>query len=175
MSWDPRFEKRVTVHFTTDRGVSAEANRHRANSPMESSTRYCNFSKGKFGNQITISTPKEITDELLSLHGGANVDMSMGVILPKDTSDWIDIDWWIWGNSCTELSYMKLLECGWTPQQARRVLPLDLKTELIHTATILDWKHFFDLRVLGATGAPHPDMYEVAKPLYDEFKRRGYL
>ena len=99
VSWDPRFEKRVTVHFTTDRGVSAEANRHRANSPMESSTRYCNFSKGKFGNQITISTPKEITDEQLNLHGGANVDMSMGVILPKDTSDWIDIDWWIWGNS----------------------------------------------------------------------------
>lgn len=175
VSWDPRFEKRVTVHFTTDRGVSAEANRHRANSPMESSTRYCNFSKGKFGNQITISTPKEITDKQLSLHGGANVDMSMGIILPKDTSDWIDIDWWVWGNSCTELSYMKLLECGWTPQQARRVLPLDLKTELIHTATISDWKHFFDLRVLGTTGAPHPDMYEVAKPLYDEFKRRGYL
>lgn len=174
VSWDPRFEKRITVHFTTDRGVSAEANRHRDNSPMESSTRYCNFSKGKFSNQITISAPECFSDE--QLQGcDSGVDMSGNIILPRDTSDWCDIDWWIWGNSCCELAYMKLLECGWTAQEARRVLPLDLKTELIHTATVSQWKHFFDLRVLGTTGAPHPDMYELVKPLYDEFQRRGYL
>lgn len=174
VSWDPRFEKRITVHFTTDRGVSAEANRHRSHSPMESSTRYCNFSKGKFGNQITISAPEKITDE--QLQGcDSMVDMSKDIILPKDTSDWCDIDWWVWGNSCCELSYMKLIEKGWTAQEARRVLPLDLKTELIHTATISQWKKFFDERVLGTTGAPHPDMYELVKPVYDEFINRGYL
>lgn len=174
VSWDPRFEKRITVHFTTDRGVSAEANRHRSHSPMESSTRYCNFSKGKFGNQITISAPGKITDE--QIQGCESmVDMSKNIILPKDTSDWCDIDWWVWGNSCCELSYMKLIEKGWTAQEARRVLPLDLKTELIHTATISQWKKFFDERVLGTTGAPHPDMYELVKPVYDEFINRGYL
>lgn len=173
-SWDPRFERRITVHFTTDRGVSAEANRHRAHSPMESSTRYCNFSKGKFSNQITISTPGKITDEQLQ-SCDSSVDMSGNVILPRDTSNWCDIDWWVWGNSCCELSYMKLIECGWTAQEARRVLPLDLKTELIHTATVSQWKKFFDERVLGTTGAPHPDMYELVKPLYDEFISRGYL
>lgn len=174
VSWDPRFEKRITVHFTTDRGVSAEANRHRSHSPMESSTRYCNFSKGKFGNQITISAPGKITDE--QIQGCESmVDMSKNIILPKDTSDWCDIDWWVWGNSCCELSYMKLIEKGWTAQEARRVLPLDLKTELIHTATISQWKKFFDERVLGTTGAPHPDMYELVKPVYDEFVNRGYL
>ena len=175
VSWDPRFERRITVHFTTDRGVSAEANRHRAHSPMESSTRYCNFSKGKFEKQISISTPSKITDEMINTHGGAIVDMSRDIILPKDTSDWCDIDWWIWGNSCTELAYMKLLENGWTAQEARRVLPLDLKTELVHTATVSQWKYFFDLRVHGTTGAPHPDMYELVKPLYDEFINRGYI
>ena len=174
VSWDPRFEKRITVHFTTDRGVSAEANRHRSHSPMESSTRYCNFSKGKFGNQITISAPEKITDEQLQ-SCDSMVDMSKNIILPKDTSDWCDIDWWVWGNSCCELSYMKLIEKGWTAQEARRVLPLDLKTELIHTATISQWKKFFDERVLGTTGAPHPDMYELVKPIYDEFINRGYL
>ena len=173
-SWDPRFERRITVHFTTDRGVSAEANRHRVHSPMESSTRYCNFSKGKFSNQITISTPEKITDEQLQ-SCDSSVDMSGNVILPRDTSNWCDIDWWVWGNSCSELSYMKLIECGWTAQEARRVLPLDLKTELIHTATVSQWKKFFDERVLGTTGAPHPDMYELVKPLYDEFINRGYL
>ncbi len=174
VSWDSRFEKRITVHFTTDRGVSAEANRHRSHSPMESSTRYCNFSKGKFGNQITISAPEKITDEQLQ-SCDSMVDMSKNIILPKDTSDWCDIDWWVWGNSCCELSYMKLIEKGWTAQEARRVLPLDLKTELIHTATISQWKKFFDERVLGTTGAPHPDMYELVKPIYDEFINRGYL
>lgn len=174
VSWDPRFEKRITVHFTTDRGVSAEANRHRAHSPMESSTRYCNFSKGKFGNQVTILAPDDITDQDLQ-NCDSGVDMSGNIILPKDTTDWNDIDWWVWGNSCTELSYMKLLEKGWTAQEARRVLPLDLKTELIHTATVSQWKAFFDQRVLGKTGAPHPDMYELVKPLYDEFCNRGYI
>lgn len=175
VDWDPRFERRITVHLTTDRGVSSEANRHRANSPMESSTRYCNFSKGKFGNQISIVVPEEITDEQLSMSSTSTAELSNNCILPHDTTNWGPIDWWVWGNSCTELSYMKLIELGWTPQRARRVLPLDLKTELIHTATVSQWKDFFDKRVLGTTGTPHPDMYEVTKPIYEEFKKRGYL
>lgn len=75
-------------------------------------------------------------------------------------------------NEFTEFCYMKLLEKGWTPQQARRVLPLDLKTEVIYTAFVDDWKHFFDLRC--DTNA-HPDMLEIAVPLRDEFIKQGYM
>ena len=75
-------------------------------------------------------------------------------------------------NEFTEFCYMKLLEKGWTSQQARRVLPLDLKTEVIYTAFVDDWKHFFDLRC--DTNA-HPDMLEIAIPLRDEFIKQGYM
>ena len=75
-------------------------------------------------------------------------------------------------NEFTEFCYMKLLEKGWTPQQARRVLPLDLKTEVIYTAFIDDWKHFFELRCANNA---HPDMLEVAIPLRDEFIKQGYI
>ena len=64
---------------------------------------------------------------------------------------------------------------GCKPQEARAILPLDCNTELVHTAFISDWKHFFDLRALGTTGAPHPDAKILALPLMEEFKQKGYL
>lgn len=70
---------------------------------------------------------------------------------------------------------MKLIEAGCKPQEARVILPLDTNTELVHTAFVSDWKHFFDLRALGTTGAPHPDAKVLAYPLYEEFKSKGYL
>jgi thymidylate synthase (FAD) len=70
---------------------------------------------------------------------------------------------------------MHLIELGCKPQEARVILPLDTNTELVHTAFVSDWKHFFDLRALGTTGAPHPDAKAIAQPLYEEFKTRGYI
>ena len=64
---------------------------------------------------------------------------------------------------------------GCKPQEARAILPLDCNTELVHTAFVSDWKHFFDLRALGTTGAPHPDAKILALPLMEEFKQKGYL
>ena len=70
---------------------------------------------------------------------------------------------------------MNLISLGRKPQEARVVLPLDINTELVHTAFVSDWKHFFDLRALGTTGAPHPDAKAIAAPLFEEFKRLKLL
>ena len=69
-----------------------------------------------------------------------------------------------------EMHYFNLIENGVTPEQARTVLPNSIKTEVVMTANIREWRHFFKLRVLGTTGKPHPQMWEVAAPLLAEFK-----
>ena len=81
----------------------------------------------------------------------------------------VDIDYWYLANLCCEYCYSKLItEFKWNPQQARTILPLDIKTTLAHTAFESDWKHFFDLRALGTTGAPHPSAKQLAEPLMNE-------
>lgn len=176
-------EKRVCVRFTTDVGVSRELNRHRVNSSAEQSTRYCNFSKDKFGNELSIIVPPEFTEDEIkssylyshnlaedkaSFFGGENYQ----VIYEQDMCDWKQLEWWIWANRCCELAYMNLIRLGWKPEQARRILPLDLHTELNHCAFISDWKHFFKLR---DDKAAHPDMINLAKPLHEEFIARGFI
>ena len=74
-----------------------------------------------------------------------------------------------------ESNYNSMIIAGATPQQAREVLPLCTKSELIMTGFIDDWKHFFDLRYFGKTGKPHPDMYIIAEQLYNQFKERNLL
>ena len=186
-------EKRVTVHFTTNIGVSREFNRHRVDSIAEQSTRYCGLSK--FENNLNIDLPSWINHNEVEESVIYNTQLLEGtatqckcVITPEgkpngfsqvlyelDTYYWTDIDWWLWANKCSELAYLKLIEKGWSPQKARSVLPLDTNTELIHTAFVSDWKHFFDLRAIGTTGKPHPDAEILAKPLMNEFIERRYL
>ena len=91
------------------------------------------------------------------------------------TAEWSKLTTWIFANQAAEYAYMKLIEAGCKPQEARAILPLDCNTELVHTAFVSDWKHFFDLRALGTTGAPHPDAKILALPLMEEFKQKGYL
>ena len=86
-----------------------------------------------------------------------------------------DYENWLFGNIAAERAYMNLIAAGRKPQEARVILPLDTNTELVHTAFVSDWKHFFDLRALGTTGAPHPDAKVLAHPLYDEFCRLGLI
>lgn len=157
-------DRRVTVHFTTQIAVSREANRHRADSIAEQSTRYCNYSKDKFGGEITINKPSWI--EKGNLLHSLSYD-------PRDMLDPVEV-WWA-ANAYAEACYMRLLQLGWKPEQARVVLPLDTNTELVHTAFVSDWMHFFDLRALSKTGKAHPDMVAVAKPLYEEFRKRGLI
>lgn len=157
-------DRRVTVHFTTQIAVSREANRHRVNSMAEQSTRFCNYSKDKFSGEIAINKPSWIEKD--------NFVHSLSYD-PMNMLDPVEV-WWA-ANAYAEACYMRLLQLGWKPGQARVVLPLDTNTELVHTAFVSDWMHFFDLRALNKTGKAHPDMIKVAKPLYEEFKRRGYI
>lgn len=181
-------EKRVTVVFNTDIGVSRESNRHRVNSISESSTRYCNYSKNKFGNQITIAANADFSKEEIekaldswSYHNSASNYLdpfyNMCNHIASDFEDGFEaIDYWIFANSTCEWAYMNLInKCHWKPEQARRILPLDLHTELVHTAFVSDWKRFCDMRSLETTGKTHPDMHLVADPLRKELIKRNYI
>ena len=79
----------------------------------------------------------------------------------------------LWETAYAEKQYFQLLELGWKPQQAREVLPLCTATEIIHTAFVSDWKHFFDLRYFGTTGAPHPNMVELTGLMAKEADKYG--
>lgn len=169
-----KHELRITVHFTTQIAITREYNRHRANSMAEQSTRYCNYSKNKFDNEISINLPTWVESE----EGYQNLEIADGTFqkLSKEiasgaNAQWGKLEYWLYANLAAEFAYMKLIEAGCKPQEARVVLPLDTNTELVHTAFISDWKHFFDLRALGTTGAPHPDAKKLALPLYEEFKK----
>ena len=157
-------ERRVTVRFTTDRGVSHEFVRHRVFSFAQESTRYCNYSKDKFGNELTFIIPSWMN--LKEGHYNSyEVEGMKGDILSFMTS-------LMWASE----EYMQLLNLHkLTPQQARQVLPNALKTELVMTGFIADWQHFFDLRARGTTGAPHPDAKALAEPLMQEFIKRNFI
>lgn len=181
-------EKRYTVKFICDRGISHEFVRHRVFSFAQESTRYCNYSKDKFGNELTFIIPEWLDIE----EGHHKYDCSfvdqkwMGPDNTEISYQWLDTNGYAWypntdehlllkSLSDSEEIYFKLLEQGWKPQQARAVLPNALKTELVMTGFVSDWEHFFSLRALGTTGAPHPQAKELAEPLMKEFERRGLL
>ena len=133
-----------TVHFVCDRGVSHEIVRHRVASFGQESTRYCNYSKDKFGKEITVIKPLFFDEKMCAYKS--------------------------WHNSCSvaEKYYFELLEYGATPQEARSVLPNSLKTEIMVTATEEEWQHIINLRYLGLTGAPHPQMKQVMAFVVDD-------
>lgn len=158
-------EKRITVHFVCDRGVSHEFVRHRVMSFAQESTRYCNYSKDKFGNELTFIQPCWLDDERLKLYGPYHTvirDKSLESIFIASLNN-------------AEKDYIDLVDLGWKPQEARAVLPNSLKTELVVTGFTSDWNHFFDLRARGTTGAPHPQAKELAEPLMKEFIARKYI
>lgn len=173
-------DKRITIRMSTDRGVSAEANRHRVDSPAEQSTRYCNYSKDKFDNEISIALNSDISDDDVNMEL-SSLEMSYGDNILKglckeiiDDKDclWNTVTTWLFSNMICEFAYMKLLKLDWKPEQARRVLPLDLHTELIHTAYEDDWKHFIDLRSIGTTGKPQPDMKLIGDMIKEKINKK---
>ena len=173
-------KRRVTVSFTTNIGVSREFNRHRVNSIAEESTRYCNYHLDKFNNSITFALPSwiDINETEIQACRTAEVesDMYANMRVNMELSDnWNTIDWYLYALSTSALAYKKLIQLGWKPQQAREVLPLATKTQLIHTAFIDDWKHFFALRADGVSGPPHPNAKLIAEPFKQEFIKRGYI
>ena len=163
----------LTVIFTVDRGVSHELVRHRIASFAQESTRYCNYSKDKFGNEITVIDPvfyKDIPEnekeEIRAIFNGEKEGTSGFEVtdLHKRYANWY--------TDCqlAEAGYFKLLKLGATPQEARAVLPNSLKTEIVVTANLREWRHILKLRAIGVTGAPHPQMAEVMIPLLGTLK-----
>lgn len=151
-------EMRHTVKFVCNRQVSHEFVRHRVFSFAQESTRYCNYTKDKFGNELTFIEPCwDFKDSKISV-GNGECEFSIYNAL-----------------DAIEKSYFQMIKDGWKPQQAATILPNALKTELIMTGYESDWEHFFELRALGTTGAPHPQAQELAKPLLDVFIARGRI
>ena len=168
-------EKRITVHFVCDRGVSHELVRHRVFSFAQESQRYCNYSKDKFGNELTFIIPcwMDISEGSIELgnYDKTSARYKDGIVRQIDTiPPYTGVDFI--RNLCeSESDYLLMLNRGWTPQQARAVLPNALKTELVMTGFVSDWKHFFELR---CDSAAHTQARELAIPLKEEFIKRGY-
>lgn len=155
-------EKRYTIKFTTDRGVSHELVRHRKFSFVQESQRYCNYSKDKFGGEITFIKPSFITvNELPS-----NIDRNASPEVFKAFILKVAFD-------SSESDYFDLIKEGCTPQEARAILPNATKTEVLMTGFASDWRFFFDLRYYGETGKPHPDMELLAGKAREEFIKAG--
>ena len=175
--------KRVTVSFTTNIGVSREFNRHRVNSIAEESTRYCDYTAGRLQKHNKFALPAWLLDEehlpYIESHQFDTLGSYLSDMWEKDDNalldEWCDIDFYLAALTFAEWFYQMLRKKGWKPQQAREVLPLATKTQLIHTAFVNDWKHFFALRADGISGPPHPNAKLVAEPLKEEFIKRGLL
>lgn len=161
-------EKRITVRFVCDRGVSHEFVRHRVFSFAQESTRYCNYSKDKFGKECTFIIPSWLDlPEGSYSKGKVYTDLATPYLVKGTPEELLLLK--LVGD---ELDYFDLLDKGWIAQQARAVLPNSLKTELIMTGTIEQWEGFFKLR--DAKDA-HPQARELAQPLHEEFIKRGYI
>lgn len=164
-------EKRITARFTCDRGVSHEIVRHRVMSFAQESTRYCNYTKDKFDNQITFIIPTwaNIPEGKYTDWDGdwCNVE-KMTVLKPIENDA---VDQFLFLCNYAETSYNIMIDRGSKPQEARQVLPNAVKTEIVVTGFESDWEHFFELRTAGAA---HPDCSKLAKELKQKLIENGY-
>lgn len=159
--------EKITVKFTCDRGVSHEIVRHRIASYSQESTRYCNYSKTRFGGHLTFIKPcffpeipiGEFDDEASII----NVCMMKKDPLPREK----EIRFWVRAIQFSELQYNNMIREGGNPEEARSVLPNSLKTEIVCTFNLREWRHFFKLRT---SKKAHPQMRELTIPLLETMK-----
>lgn len=151
--------ERYTMFLTTSIGIVRELLRHRHFSFANESTRYCNYNKGKFGGEITFIEPWWINDKREFKNSEAYSNA-----------------YELFCSACEEAEgyYQALIEEGFNPQDAREFLPLCTKSDIVMTGFIEDWEYFMKLRLLGETGAPHPDMKILASLIDEEFKKEIY-
>lgn len=140
----------LSVKFIVDRGVSHELVRHRIASFAQESTRYCNYSKDKFGQEVTFIEPLFYSK----------------VTTQKDIRNYFS---WKKAMESAEMYYFNMINEGATPQEARSVLPNSTKTEIVITANYREWRNFFKLRTASVA---HPQMVEVTRPLLEELKEK---
>ena len=143
---DTNHIKKYTAKFTISRGIANEFVRHRVLSFAQESTRYCNYMKDKFGGELTFIRPEWLK--------GEGIDMEAEEV-------------WLNAMARSEKDYLDLVKLGVKPQNARGVLPLDLKTELVVTGTLDQWEAFWDLRMREVTGPAHPDAKAIATEWYN--------
>ena len=146
---DDNHIRKYTAKFIISRGIANEFVRHRVLSFAQESTRYCNYSKDKFEGELTFILPEWLNGEGID-QGGKNV--------------------WLNAMARSEKDYLDLVKLGVKPQNARGVLPLDLKTELVVTGTLDQWEDFFDLRMREITGPAHPDAKTIATEWYNTIR-----
>ena len=159
-------ERRVTVHFVCDRGVSHEFVRHRVFSFAQESTRYCNYSKDKFGNEVTFIEPCWL--ESYNYDGNTYSNCFLTALKAAEASYFDLLK--KWDDKIPDKRYKTGFRNNpWTPQQARAILPNALKTELVMTGFVSDWQHFFELR---CPANAHPQARELAIPLREEFVKK---
>ena len=151
--------RRITVKFILDNGIMREFTRHRVFSFACESTRYCNYSKSKFNSNVTYIIPCWSNLKECEINTSDGFDFAANEELVGFLGK-------------AEQNYFYLLNKGWKPQQARNILPLATKCELVMTGFVDDWKHFFHLRT--AAGA-HPQARELAQPLEQEFINKRYI
>lgn len=137
-----------TVKFICDRGIANELVRHRIASFAQESSRYCCYAKDKFGKELTFINP---------------------CFWEPDSDNYAR---WFHEMDESEKTYLAMIENGATPEQARDILPTSIKTEIVMTANLREWRHFFKLRAEGVTGKPHPQMFEITIPLLKELKQK---
>lgn len=148
--WSVLEHGHLSVRMVCDRGVTHELVRHRIASYSQESTRYCNYSGDKFGGEIKV----------IDLATGFKYDLNN----PKDLAKYEE---WMAAMKDAERHYMRMLELGATPQEARSVLPTSTKTEIVVTMNVREWRHFLEMRWVGVSGTPHPQMQEIAEKVYD--------
>lgn len=146
----------VSVRIVCDRGVSHELVRHRLASYSQESTRYCNYRGG-----VTFVVPCFLDIDIDPEDDGFYNATGLG---RRELC-------WLTSMKRAEINYLKMLDLGASPQEARAVLPNSTKTEMVMTANLREWRHFFRLRAQGVTGKPHPQMLEIAVPMLREFQR----
>lgn len=154
--------KRYTVHMILDRGVMDEFRTHVGLSHLAESTRYCNYSKDKFDNELTFIKPCWLDDEKLKLYGPYHT-----VIRDKSPESIF-----IANLNNVERDYLDLIKLGWTPQQARSILPLGIKSELISCGFKDSWENFFYRRCAADA---HPMAREIALPMHEKFNGLVYF
>ena len=170
------YPKRYTVHMILDRGVMDEFRTHVGLSHLAESTRYCNYSKDKFNNEVTFVIPSWMDFPEISIDLGnydkTSVRSKDGNVHIIDTRPpYVEGDF-IRSLCEAESNYLSIVRNGWTPQQAREVLPLAVKSELISCGFEDAWKNFFYRRCAKDA---HPMAHEIAKPMHKEFIERGFI
>ena len=152
---------RTTFNIITDIGVARELDRHRSHSISEESTRFCDYSKDKFDNELTFIIPNWLDVKTGSYNEKQYSDDNYYTDYSPEYSYMIHL-------LTAEATYKRLIKDGWTPQQARQVLPLSTKVQTIHTAFNDDWEEFIKLRADACSGSVHPNMKVIANMIKNE-------